>query len=327
MQDQMEPSLSTSVRMTLTLGLVRATEAAALDAARGLGKGDADRVRDAAASAMLESLEDLGVVAHVAFGPRDNHILSRGATVGAGPGRIDLAAYPVEGAGLVARGLPGALSVVVAVEQGCFPRLPAVWYMDSLIAGPAARGALDLDDPLSDNLRRIAFSRDVRVSDLTVAVLDRPRHKELIQEIRSTGSRVLLIEEGEVAGALLAALDDTGVDAMVGISGLQETVIAACAVRCLGAELQAKLWPRNEEERELAADQLDQTFGVHDLAPDVIDGAVTGISGVAGISDRLLKSAWYGSTWYETESIAFGTESAAMRRITTRHRRPTEHAR
>jgi fructose-1,6-bisphosphatase II len=104
-------------------------------------------------------------------------------------------------------------------------------------------------------------------------------------------------------------------------------VIAACAVGCLGAELQARLWPRNEEERELAADQLDRIFGVHDLAPEAAWGAVTGISGVAGISDRLLKAVWYGSTWYETESIAFGTDSAATRRITTRHRCPTEHAR
>jgi fructose-1,6-bisphosphatase II len=326
MQEQIEPSLST-MHSALGLGLVRATESAALASARGLGRADADRVRDVAATAMLEALEDLDVAGHIALGPRDNRVLSRGTMVGSGRCRVDLAAYPVEGASLVARGLPGAISVVVAVEPGQFPRLPAVWYMDSIVAGPEARGAIDLDDQLSDNLRRIAFARDVRTSDLTVAVLDRPRHKDLIQDVRAAGARVLLIEEGDIAGALLAAVDGTGVDAMVGIGGLQETLITACAVRCLGGELQARLWPRNDEERELASDQMGKIFKVEELAPGVIDGAVTGISGVTGISDRLLRAVWYGSSWYETSSLVFATESASVRRMTTRHIRPTEHAR
>jgi fructose-1,6-bisphosphatase II len=320
MEQQAERSVS-SVRPTLSLGLARATEAAALACARGLGRADADRVRDAAATAMLEALEDLEVTAHIALGPRDNQVLSRGTTVGSGSCRFDLAAYPVEGASLVARGLPGAISVVAAVDPGGFPRLPAVWYMENIVAGRLERGALELNDPLSDNLRRIAFARDVRVADLMVAVLDRPRHKELIQEIRATGARIMLIEEGEIAGALLAALDDTGVDAMVGISGLQETVIAACAVRCLGGELQAKLWPRNAEERELAVDQQDRVYGVADLAPQMIDGAVTGISGgfLSGVS--------YRTAWAETETITFSAEAAVVRRMKTRHHRPGELAR
>ena len=326
MQEQMEPSLAT-MHASIGLGLLRATESAALASARGLGRADADRVRDVAATAMLEALEDLDVAAHIALGPRDNQILSRGTMVGSGRCRVDLAAYPVEGASLVARGLPGAISVVVAVEPGTFPRLPAVWYMDSIVTGPAARGAIDLDDQLADNLRRIAFARDVRPSDLTVAMLDRPRHRDLIQEVRSAGSRVLLLEEGEIAGALLAASDGTGVDAMVGIGGLQETLITACAVRCLGGELQARLWPRNDEERELAADRLGTIFSVDELAPGVVDGAVTGISSVAGITGTLLDAAWYGASWYETSSVLFATESGSVRQVRTRHRRPAEHAR
>ena len=316
----MQPSVA-GVRVTLALGLARATEAAALACARGLGRADADRVRDVAATAMLEALEDLEVVGHVALGPRDNQVLSRGTTIGSGSCRFDIAAYPVEGASLVARGLAGAISVVAAVEPGGFPRLPAVWYMDTIIAGPQAHGALDLSGPLSDNLRRIAFAGNARVSDLTVAVLDRPRHKETIQQIRASGARLMLIEEGEIAGALLAALDGTGVDAMVGISGLQETVIAACAVRCLGGELQAKLWPRNEEERELAGDQLGRIYGVTDLAPQTIDGAVTGISG------GLLAAVTYGKAWDQTGSLTFSTDPPVVRRMQTRHHHPSEQAR
>jgi fructose-1,6-bisphosphatase II len=193
--------------------------------------------------------------------------------------------------------------------------------MDTIIAGPGARGALDLSGPLSDNLRRIAFAANRRVSDLTVAVLDRPRHKETIQQIRASGARLVLIEEGEIAGALLAALDGTGVDAMVGISGLQETVIAACAVRCLGGELQAQLWPRNEEERELAGDQLGRVYGVTDLAPGMIDGAVTGISG------GMLSAVRYGKDWDQTSSLTFSTDPPVVRRMQTRHRHPSEEAR
>jgi fructose-1,6-bisphosphatase II len=317
MEQQTESSVS-SVRLMLTLGMARATEAAAVACARGLGRADADRVREVAATAMLEALEDLDVVGNVALGPRDSQVLARGATIGSGTCRLEFAAYPVEGASLVARGLPGAISVLAAVEPGGFPRLPAVWYMENIVAGPLARGALDLDDPLSDNLRRVAFARDVRVSDLTVAVLDRPRHKDLIQEIQATGARVLVIEEGEIAGALLTVLDGTGVDAMVGVSGLQETVIAACAVRCLGGELKAKLWPRNAEERALASDQLEHVYGVDDLAPATIAGAVTGISG------GFLSAVWYGSAWVETESLMFSTEGAALRRMKTKHYRPGE---
>ena len=191
---------------TFTPGLVAATEAAALACARGLGRGDADRVREAAATAMLEALQDLGVAGSVALGPREDRVLARGSVVGLGrPASCDLAAYPVEGANVVARGLPGAIAFVLAVEQGAFPELPNVSYMDKVIAGPEARGAIDLDDPLGDNLRRLAFARNVRVSDLTVAVLDRPRHQELMQEIRSIGARLLVLDEGELAGSLLAA--------------------------------------------------------------------------------------------------------------------------
>ena len=295
--------------------LIRATEAAALACARGLGRGDSERAREAAAAAMLHALELLGIWGRVVLGPRGDRILSHGATLGRREDpAYDLGVYPVEGASLVGRGLPGAISMLVAVEAGGFPDLPAVWYVEKVVTGAGARGALDLDDPLADNLRRIAFARDARVSDLAVAILDRPRHHELIEEVRDSGARVVLQEEGEIAGALLAATADTGIDAMVGIGGLQETLMAAAAVRCLGGEIQARLWPRNDEERLLAGDQLGRVYGASDLSPGQVDVAVTGVSG-----GPLLRAAWFGSHGARTDSLTMSSRFSTVRRVETTH--------
>lgn len=316
MERHLDPA-APGVRLTLPLGLVAATEASARAAAKGLGRADAERVREVAATAMLEALEDLEVQGHLAYGPRDNTVLSRGLTVGAGGPRVDLAAYPVEGAGLVEKGHPGALSTVIAVEPGAFPWLPAVWYMETIVTSAVARGALDLSDPLAANLRRIAFAKEVQVSDLTIAIMDRPRHKEMVHAVRTVGARVALMEEGEIAGALAASLEEGPVDAMVGISGLQETIIAACAVRCFGGDLQARLWPRNDEEREMAGDHLNRIYKLEELAPSLVTGAVTGISG------GFLGGVRAGRSCAETETIAFSTEPAVVRRIRTKHYHPT----
>jgi fructose-1,6-bisphosphatase II len=297
--------------------LILATEEAALACARGIGRGDSERAREAAGAAMLHALELLGICGRVVLGPRGDRILSHGATLGRREDpQHDLGVYPVEGASLVGKGLPGAVSMLVAVEPGTFPVLPAVWYVEKIVAGPAARGVLDMDDPLADNLRRIAFARDARVSDLAVAILDRPRHHELIEEVRDTGARIVLLEEGEIAGALLAATQGTGIDAMVGIGGLQETLMAACAIRCLGGEIQARLWPRNHEERLLAGDQLGRVYSAPDLSPEQVDVAVTGVSG-----GPLLRAAWFGSHGAETESLTMSTRFHTVRRVQTWHHR------
>lgn len=308
--------LLTGARLDVAYALVRATEVAALKCARGIGRGDPDHTREAAATAMLRTLETSGICGRVVLGPRGDSILAHGTTVG-GPDepQLDLGLYPVEGASLVAKGSPGAISVAVAVDPNAFPMPPAVWYLDQIVAGPAARGALDLDDALAANLRRIAFARDARVSDLAVAVLDRPRHRELIDEVRDAGARIVLLEEGEIAGALLAASPGTGVDAMVGIGGLQETVMAACAVRCLGGEIKARLWPRNDEEKLLVGDEAGRVYSTEDLAPRHVDVAVTGISG-----GPLLRAAFFGAHGAETESLTMSTRFNTVRQIRTTHR-------
>lgn len=307
---------SVEARAGVPVSLVSVTESAALACGRAIGRGEVERARETAASAMLHALEVVGVCGRIVLGPRADPILSPGTTVGRpGDPNLDLGVYPVEGATLVARGLPGAISVLVATEPGAFPVLPAVSYAEKLVAGPAVKGGLDLDDPLADNLRRIAFARDVRVADLVVAVLDRPRHRDLIEEVRATGARILLLEEGEIAGALLAAANGTGVDAMVGIGGLDETIIAACAVRCLDGEVQARLWPRNDEERFLAGDELGRVYGVSDLAPEQLEVAVTGISG-----GPLLQGVVFGSHGAETESLDMSTRFRhTVRRVKTWH--------
>jgi len=304
-------------RPSVTPNLVDVTEAAALACGRLLGRNDMARARDVAAAAMLDALEELGVRGRVVLGPRGDEVLSHGTVVGPSQERqFDLAVYPVEGAALVSRGLAGAVSILVAVEPGGFPDLPAVWYMEKIVTGPAARTALDLEDPLEDNLRRIAFARNVRVTDLAVAILDRPRHQELIESVRDTGARIVLLEEGEIAGALLAASEGTGIDAMVGIGGLQEAVISACAIRCLGGEILARLWPRNEEERELAGDQVGRIFKVADLSPELVEVAVTGIT-----DGPLLRAVWYGSHRAATESLSMSTRSNTVRRVKSSHQR------
>jgi len=314
------PPLVPDALAELGLSLVLATEAAAVRCARLIGRGDPEKAKEAAASAMLRVLEELPIRGRVVLGPWGEGVLSHGSVVGSGSGpEVDLGVYPVEGASLVARGLPWALSMVVAVPSGTFPVLPAVAYADKIAVGPQARGAVDLDDSVGDNLRRIAFARDARVQDLVVAVLDRPRHKDVLEDVRSAGARILNLEEGDIAAALMTATDGTGVDAMMGIGGLQEAVMAACGLRCLGGDMVVRLWPRNDEERLLAGEDAGRVYGLHELAPDDVTIACTGISG-----GPLLKPVWFGGHWIETSSFVMSSRRATVRRITTRHLRVGE---
>ncbi len=185
----------------------------------------------------------------------------------------------------------------------------------SEVAGPGARGAIDLDDSIADNLRRIAFARDARVQDLTVVILDRPRHQEISVEVAAAGARVRTLEEGDFAGAVMAAVAGTGIDAAIGIDGLHATLMAACAARCLGGELQARLWARNDEERQLLGDQASHVYSLAELAPAVdIAVAITGVTG-----GQLLPGVMFGSGYAETSSLLMSSRHATVRRLTTRH--------
>ena len=302
------------------LDLVRVTEQVALQAARLTGRGDQERAKSVAAAAMLQGLMEIEMRARVVLSPFGEDILSHGSRVGSGAGaEADLAVYPLEGASLVARGLPGAISMAVAAPRGAFPALPAVAYVEKIAAGPLARGAIDLDDSVADNLSRVAFSRDCRVSDLTVAVLDRPRHQDLMDELRASGARIVTLADGDITGALLAGVEGTGVDVMMGIGGIQEAMMAAAALRCLGADIQCRLWPRNDEERILAGEDARRKYGPADLSPESVEVAVTGVTGGA-----LLPPVRFGGAWADTTSLALSARGRTVRKVETRHHMPQE---
>ncbi|TMC54907.1 MAG: fructose-bisphosphatase class II family protein [Chloroflexi bacterium] len=295
--------------------LVQATEAAAIVCASYLGKGDPDRVSEAAGDAMRHAFERSGLTGTVVLSPRHHTHMPHGMVIGGGDRKVDLGVYPVEGSTQVARGHINSVSLLVAVEPGGFARLPAVPQVEKFVAGPVARGAIDMDDSIADNLRRIAFASDVRVQDLTVAILERPRHQELIAEVAATGARIRTLEEGDFASAVMAALPGTGIDAAIGIGDLYATLIAACAVRCLGGEFLVRLMPRNDEEKSLAGDAGSHVYGMAELAPATdIEVAITGVTG-----GPLLPGVSFGSGFAETQSLVLSSRHATVRRLTTRH--------
>ncbi len=315
MEQQRSGIPSFEARGEVSFELVHATEAAALACAGFLGKGDAEGVSNAAGEAMRRALDRSDIAGTVVLSPRQNAAVPPGAVIGAGDRKVDLGVYPVEGASQVARGHINAVSLLVAVEPGGFAHLPAVSQMEKFVAGPGARGAIDLDDPVADNLRRIAFARDVRVQDLTVAILERPRHQELIADVAAAGARIRTLEEGDFASAVMAAIAGTGIDAAIGIGDLHATLIAACAVRCLGGEFLARLLPRNDEERALVGDAVSHVYGMAELARATdIAVAITGVTG-----GSLLPGIVFGSGYAETSSLVMSSRHATVRRLTTHH--------
>jgi fructose-1,6-bisphosphatase II len=231
------------------LELLRATEAAALTVGRWLGRGDKTGTRQAAQEAMEESLLGMPFDGRVVIGPEGPvNRLAAGRRIGSGRDRIDLGIIPVDGVSLVAGGLTQALSVAVAAETGGILSPPPVAYMHKIAVGPQARGAVDISDTPENNLRRIAFAMNVQVQDLTVMMLDRPRHQTLLERVRALGARVALASDGDVGMAMMAAWPGSGIDATIGTGGTSEAIVAACEMRCLGGELQCRPWVRHEEE-------------------------------------------------------------------------------
>jgi len=301
------------------LELLRATEAAALTVGRWLGRGDKTGTRDAGQQAMEESLGGMPFDARVVIGPdTSGSALHPGRRIGAGRDRIDLAVLPVDGVSLVARGLTQALSIAAAAEPGGILQPPPVAYMHKIAVGPAARGSVDITDTPENNLRRIAFAMDVRVNDLTVVMLDRPRHQALLERVREMGARVALISDGDVGAAIMAAVSGSGVDVMLGAGGTSEAVLAACALRCLGGELQCRPWVRHEEEAAAivaAGFDPDQPMRMEQLVPGGdVSVAVTGITG-----GGLLRGVLYHSWWAETHSMVMRARTGTVREISTKH--------
>jgi fructose-1,6-bisphosphatase II len=307
----------------LALELVRATEAAAMAAARYLGRGDKELVDQAAVDAMrpvLGSIAMNGVVV-IGEGEKDNApMLYNGERVGNGADpEVDIAVDPVDGTTLTAKSLPNAIAVVALAERGTmFDPGPCV-YMEKLAVGRDAVDAVEFDAPIEENLRRIAAAKGMEVADLTVCVLDRPRHEEeLIGRVRATGARIKFLLDGDVAGAIMTAREGTGVDVLVGIGGTPEGVITACALKCLDGALFGRLWPRDDSERRAALDagyNLDRVLTIDDLvAGENVFFAATGVT-----DGELLRGVRFEHREVVTQSLSMRSRSGAVRLVETRH--------
>jgi fructose-1,6-bisphosphatase II len=307
----------------LALELVRVTEAAALAAGRWMGRGDKEAGDQAAVDAMrvmLRTVDMAGVVV-IGEGEKDEApMLYNGEAVGNGNDPpVDVAVDPVDGTRLLSLGRPNALSVVAVSERGTmFDPGPCV-YMEKIAVGPAAANAVDITASVEQNLRAIARAQRKDLDDLTVVVLDRPRHEQLIAEVRATGARISLITDGDVAGAIMAAVDGTGVDVLIGIGGTPEGVIAAAALKCIGGAIHGRLWPRDAAERsraEAAGYDLGKVLTTDDLvAGDNVFFAATGIT-----DGELLKGVRYHGSGARTYSVIMRSRSGTVRSIDARHR-------
>jgi fructose-1,6-bisphosphatase II len=307
----------------LAMELVRVTEAAAMAAGRWVGRGDKNGGDGAAVDAMRQLIGTVSMRGVVVIGEGEKDeapMLFNGEKVGNGWGPdCDVAVDPIDGTTLMSKGMPNALAVLAVAERGAMYDPSAVFYMEKLAVGPEAAGAVDIAAPVSDNIRRVAKAKEVGVADVTVTVLDRPRHRDLIAEIRRTGARIRFISDGDVAGAISAARPNTGVDMLVGIGGTPEGVIAAAALKCMGGEIQGKLWPQTDEERSraLAAGlDLDQVLGTDDLVRgNNVFFCATGVT-----DGDLLRGVHYRAGGCTTQSIVMRSKSGTVRMIDGYHR-------
>ena len=306
----------------LALELVRVTEAAALMAGRWMGRGDKEEADQAAVDAMrtlLGTIEMEGVVV-IGEGERDEApMLYIGEKVGrAKHPKVDIAVDPIDGTRLLSNGMPNAIAVLAVAERGSMYAWQDVAYMEKIAVGADAAGMIELNAPVKTNLRRIAKAKGKQVEDLTVVILDRPRHEQLIADVRAAGARIKMISDGDVAGAVMAAMPGTGLDLMMGIGGSPEAVVAACGLKCLGGDMQCKLWPRNDDERKVVAEKgidLGRVFGLDDLvASDNVFFAATGIT-----DGELLRGVHYTGSGATTESVVMRSRTGTVRRIDTTH--------
>jgi len=306
----------------LALELVRVTEAAALSAGRFMGRGDKELADKAAVDAMRLVLNSIDMEALVVIGEGEKDeapMLFNGEIVGTGkPPLVDLAVDPIDGTRPLANGFLNSIATVsIAPRDSMYNPGPFV-YMDKIAVGPLAKGKIDIEAPLKDNLEKIAKSEGKSIKDVTVIILQRPRHDELIKEVREIGARIRLIPDGDVAAALMTCLPESGIDALLGIGGTPEGVLAACALRAMGGEIQGKLFIRNEEEKKLGLEMeydLDKVITMDDLvSTNDVFFAATGIT-----DGELLSGVRYMGDAAETQSLVIRGRTGTVRWINAKH--------
>jgi fructose-1,6-bisphosphatase II len=307
----------------LALELVRVTEAAALAGARWMGRGDKDAADQAAVDAMRYMMDTVSMEGIVVIGEGEKDeapMLYRGERLGSGSGpEVDIAVDPIDGTTLTAKGMNGAIAVVAVAERGAmFDPGPCV-YMAKLAVGEEAADVVDIEAPVGENLARAAKAKGTDISDLTVTILDRPRHEDIVQEVKEAGARIRFITDGDVAGAIAAAREGSGVDMLLGIGGTPEGVIAACALKCLGGMIQGKLWPRNDEERERAEAAGYDLEAV--LTTDDLVAGNNAFFAATGVTDGdFVKGVRYRRDSAVTQSIVMRSRSGTVRLIEALHR-------
>lgn len=306
----------------LAMELVRVTEAAALAGGRWVGRGDKNRADGAAVDAMRSMIAGIrmdGVVI-IGEGEKDEApMLYNGEQVGDGQGpACDVAVDPIDGTTLTAKGMTNAVSVMAVADRGTMYDPSAVFYMDKLVTGPEAADSVDIRLPVAENIRRIAKAKRTQPEDVTVVMLDRPRHSGLADEVRAAGARIRFISDGDVAGAIMASRPGTGIDLLLGVGGTPEGIITACAIKCLGGVIQGRLWPRDDEERQHAIDSghdLDEVLTTDDLVQtDNCYFVATGIT-----DGELLRGVRYRAGGASTESLVMRSKSGTTRIVEAHH--------
>jgi fructose-1,6-bisphosphatase II len=319
----MTPARGEAPDRNLALELVRVTEAGAMAAGRWVGRGDKEGGDGAAVDAMRELVNSVSMrgVVVIGEGEKDNApMLYNGEEVGNGDGpECDFAVDPIDGTTLMAKGLANAISVLAVSERGTMYDPSAVFYMNKIAVGPDAVDAIDITAPIGENIRQVAKAKSVSVSDLTVCILDRPRHEQLITDVREAGARCRLISDGDVAGAISACRPNTSTDLLVGIGGTPEGIIAAAAIRCMGGAIQGQLAPKDDEERQNAIDRgydLDQILHTEDLVSgENVFFCATGVT-----DGDLLNGVHYYGGGCTTQSIVMRSKSGTVRMIEAYHR-------
>ena len=306
----------------LAMELVRVTEAAALAGGRWVGRGDKNTADGAAVDAMRSMISSVQMQGTVIIGEGEKDeapMLYNGEEVGDGTGpSCDVAVDPIDGTTLTAKGMTNAVSVLAVADRGSMYDPSAVFYMDKLVTGPEAADVVDIRLPVAENIKRIAKAKGEQPEDVTVIMLDRPRHNDLAEQVRAAGARIRFISDGDVAGAIMAARPGTGIDLLLGVGGTPEGIITACAIKCLGGVIQGRLWPRDDEERQQAIDaghDLDRVLTTDDLvATDNCFFVATGIT-----DGELLRGVRYRAGGATTESLVMRSKSGTIRVVEAHH--------
>ncbi|MCZ6661905.1 MAG: class II fructose-bisphosphatase [Actinobacteria bacterium] len=311
------------VERNLGLDLVRVTETAAMGAAKWLGRGDKEAADQAAVDGMRLHLSTLDIDGLVIIGEGEKDhapMLFNGERLGSGTGIVvDVAVDPVDGTTLTASGIPGAIAVIALSEgRGSMYAPGSLVYMDKIAVGPEAAGSVDLEAPVEHNLAQVAKAKDKDVSDLRVLILDRPRNQSYVDAVRAAGGRISLLRDGDVAGAIATAQEDAVADVLLGIGGSPEAVLAAAALRCMGGEIQCRLWPRNDEERSAASAEgldLDEVISTNDLVnSENVFFAATGVTG-----GEYLRAVQFRGDQVVTHSVIMRSKTGSIRDMTAYH--------